>query len=436
LAVQFLNLIRNAINLLIHHMPTAPPSFDATGSLIAIRRPSDNDCDELIALAQASVDFLRPWIDPPMTRDRFNTYLQSRRTSGDDGFLICERGSNRIAGLINLNCIVRGAFHSAYLGYWIGAPFAKKGYMSEAMRLVIHHAFTEMKLHRVEANIQPQNLASIALVRRCGFVKEGFSPRYLQVFGQWRDHERWALRADQESSETKDASTIQNALSSVRGGYDRSAAIYDHDANPLQAMEGPIVRAALGNVHDLKALDLGCGTGRHTLWLAENGATVTALDFSQGMLAEARRKSAAVAIQFLQHDLHERLPFENGSFDIIVSGLVLEHLRDLPAFFSEAHRVLKPTGRAIVSTMHPAMFLRGTQARFTDPTTGELIQPGSIAHPLSEITMSAVRAGFKLSNLQESAPDADFAAKYPRAEKYIGWPMLVVLSLIRDVKTI
>ena len=73
--------------------------------------------------------------------------------------------------------------------------------MSEGLRLVIGHAFAQMGLHRVEANIQPGNLASIALVRRCGFKKEGFSPRYLKIFGEWRDHERWALLADDPRAE-------------------------------------------------------------------------------------------------------------------------------------------------------------------------------------------------------------------------------------------
>ena len=88
---------------------------------------------------------------------------------------------------------MRGPFQSAYLGYYGFAPFEGQGYMTEAMRLVLRHAFGAMRLHRVEANIQPGNAASIALVRRCGFHLEGFSPRYLKVSGRWRDHERWAI---------------------------------------------------------------------------------------------------------------------------------------------------------------------------------------------------------------------------------------------------
>ena len=217
--------------------------------------------------------------------------------------------------------------------------------------------------------------------------------------------------------------------SAIRSGYDRWASIYDREANPLIAHEEPVVREALGDVAGLAVLDLGCGTGRHALWLAGAGATVTAVDFSAGMLDEARSKRGADAVRFVVHDLHEPLPFEGGAFDLVVSGLVLEHLRELRGFFDEAHRVLRPGGRAVVSAMHPAMFLKGVQARFTDPASGEKVQPGSVAHTIGDFVMAAVRAGFAVEAVGEYAPDAAFASRYPRAEKYVGWPMLVVLQL-------
>src|SRR4051812_40755881 len=177
-------------------MPSEPRAFETTGPRIGLCRPSAADADEFLALAQANAEFLRPWVDPPATREKFESYLQSRQLAADDGFLICELSSNRIAGVINVSCIVRGVFQSAYLGYWIGEAFARRGYMTEAMNLLIRYAFGQMGLHRLEANIQPQNLASIALVRRCGFQREGYSPKYLKIFGEWRDHERWAILAD------------------------------------------------------------------------------------------------------------------------------------------------------------------------------------------------------------------------------------------------
>lgn len=177
--------------------------FLAEGQRVGIRRPAQADRDELLALARESLAFLRPWIDPPATPEQFDEYLRNRQPPAADGVLVCELASGRVAGVINVSNIVRGAFQSAHLGYWVGQPFARRGYMAEGMRLLLRFAFDDpagLSLHRLEANIQPGNLPSIALARRCGFAREGFSPKYLKVFGEWRDHERWAVRSDQDAA--------------------------------------------------------------------------------------------------------------------------------------------------------------------------------------------------------------------------------------------
>jgi ribosomal-protein-alanine N-acetyltransferase len=106
------------------------------------------------------------------------------------------RESGELAGVINVSEIVRGPFQSAYLGYYAFVPHAGRGYMTEGLALALRWIFGELRLHRVEANIQPGNAASRALARRLGFRREGLSPRYLKVGGRWRDHERWALTVD------------------------------------------------------------------------------------------------------------------------------------------------------------------------------------------------------------------------------------------------
>ena len=111
------------------------------------------------------------------------------------GWLVCVRGSGTIAGVINLNEVVRGSFHSAYLGYYAFAGFERRGLMHAGLSAVVRHSFRVLRLHRLEANIQPGNRASIALAKSCGFIKEGYSPRYLKIGGRWRDHERWAIVA-------------------------------------------------------------------------------------------------------------------------------------------------------------------------------------------------------------------------------------------------
>ena len=149
------------------------------------------------------------------------------------------------------------------------------------------------------------------------------------------------------------------------------------------------------------------------------------------MLSKARRKEEAEAVRFVIHNHHEPLPFKQGEFDLVVSGLVLEHLTVLNEFFVKIYQVLKPSGCAVVSAMHPAMFLRDSQAQFTDPQSGEVIRPGSLSHQVSEMLMAGVNAKFYLAAVNEYAPDREFAKPYPRAEKYVGWPMLIMMCLVK-----
>ena len=137
------------------------------------------------------------WVQPPLSRFEFAGYLKRNRQPDFVGLLVCRREDDDIAGVFNLSNIVRGALRSAYLGYYAAKAHAGRGYMREGMQLALRHAFRVLKLHRVEANIQPGNAASRALVQGAGFRLEGFSPRYLKIGGRWRDHERWAILAEE-----------------------------------------------------------------------------------------------------------------------------------------------------------------------------------------------------------------------------------------------
>lgn len=176
------------------------------GERVFLRAPSERDAAEFMALSRASARFHRGLVSPPTQSQQFADYLERCRRADSASFLICRTEDGAIAGAINLSQIFRSRFQNAYLGYYIGAPYAGRAYMTEALRLMLRYAFDELKLHRLEANIQPQNHASIALVKRAGFSREGFSRRYLKICGRWRDHERWAIIAEDWKAIRKDHS--------------------------------------------------------------------------------------------------------------------------------------------------------------------------------------------------------------------------------------
>ena len=166
-------------------------------SPVTIRPVQASDGAELVTANLASIALHEPWVSPCRDDASFLGYLARCDGERSMGFIARERESGRIVGVVNLNEIVRGFFQSAYMGYYGMAGMEGRGLMSEAVSLVVTQAFEELGLHRVEANIQPANQPSRALVQRLGFRQEGFSPRYLRINGEWRDHERWAVVADE-----------------------------------------------------------------------------------------------------------------------------------------------------------------------------------------------------------------------------------------------
>lgn len=151
---------------------------------------------EFLAAARRSRKLHRPWVAPPQTAADFRRYLGLKQSPTSVGYFVLSP-HGELAGVINLSEIVLGQFQSAYLGYYVFSPHERKGYMRLGLSEVLRKAFRSHRLHRVEANIQPRNLASIALVRGLGFRREGYSLRYLKIAGRWRDHERWAITREE-----------------------------------------------------------------------------------------------------------------------------------------------------------------------------------------------------------------------------------------------
>jgi ribosomal-protein-alanine N-acetyltransferase len=172
------------------------PAPTQRGPRIGLDFPRLRDQRDILALNRASRSFHRGWVSPPTTPEQFRRLLAHRRRSDIASLVIRRIEDGAIVGAIEISAIVRGAFQSAYLGYHIGAPWRRQGYMTEGLALALTYGFRTLGLHRLEANIQPTNAASIALVRHLGFSREGYSPRYLRIGGRWRDHERWAILAE------------------------------------------------------------------------------------------------------------------------------------------------------------------------------------------------------------------------------------------------
>lgn len=167
---------------------------------VTIRNPKRSDAAAILSASRRSQSLHRGWLNPLVTRRAFLAHLKRIESDSHRGFLVIQKATGNLVGVININNIILGSFRSAFLGYYAFEGMTGQGLMREAMRLVLHYAFCKLKLHRLEANIQPGNKASIALVKRCGFVREGYSRRYLKICGRWRDHERWAILAEDFNS--------------------------------------------------------------------------------------------------------------------------------------------------------------------------------------------------------------------------------------------
>jgi ribosomal-protein-alanine N-acetyltransferase len=167
----------------------------ALNAAVYIRPPVLADERAFLSAARASRALHQPWTTAPDTPALFRACIKRMALPDNSAFLVCRRDTGAFVGVLNVTNMVLGPFRSGYLGFYAFAGHERQGLMRQGLRAVVGHAFKQLKLHRLEANIQPANTASIALVASCGFAQEGYSPRYLKIGGRWRDHERWAILA-------------------------------------------------------------------------------------------------------------------------------------------------------------------------------------------------------------------------------------------------
>ena len=174
----------------------APADPLRRGRRVHIRHPHAGDRDAFLASVGRSRGLHRPWIDPPADAETFRAFVRTAATPTGQRFVICTNTDGALVGVANLSQIFHGPFRNAYLGYYAFTPYEGRGLMREGLQLTIRQAFGALHLHRIQANVQPENERSIALLRSLGFSEEGYARRYLKVGGRWRDHVLFALLAD------------------------------------------------------------------------------------------------------------------------------------------------------------------------------------------------------------------------------------------------
>jgi len=215
---------------------------------------------------------------------------------------------------------------------------------------------------------------------------------------------------------------------SVAEGYSLWASIYDDYPNGLILAEQPLVRRLLGDVRGRRVLDTGCGTGRHTCWLHEQGALVTGVDPSEEMLAVARAKTPA--LHLVRAGL-ESMPLASASFDLVLNALVLEHVAELDAPFAELSRVLRPGGRLVVSVFHPFFLFKGVKPHFEHAAHGVEYELPSHVHMVSDYLRALRQHGLTLDELIEPRVDDKLVEALPRFDKHRDLPIAIVFSATR-----
>lgn len=203
-------------------------------------------------------------------------------------------------------------------------------------------------------------------------------------------------------------------MNSIAQAYDRWSHSYDTDHNTTRDLDGVVLRAAGLPVQGADILEIGCGTGKNTQWLAKHATSLLAIDFSPGMMQKARERVSGNHVRFVQHDVREAWPVPGASVDVVVGNLVLEHVEQLAPVFREAARVLRVGGALYVCELHPFRQWKGGQAHFADAHSGDVVHVPAFVHTVGEFVNGGIAAGLVLTGLGEHVELGADAASLPR----------------------
>lgn len=200
----------------------------------------------------------------------------------------------------------------------------------------------------------------------------------------------------------------------IAAAYDRWAETYDTDPNRTRELAAQVLRGVGLPIAERDLVEIGCGTGRNTEWLATQAANITALDFSERMLRQAATRIQDPIARFIQHDVRTTWPLADNAADVIVAMLILEHIEHLEPVFAEAARVLRPNGKLFICELHPMRQLMGGQAQFSNTQTGERERVAAFLHNVSDFVNGGLAAGFDVRRLDEWRDPGSDSNSIPR----------------------
>ena len=200
----------------------------------------------------------------------------------------------------------------------------------------------------------------------------------------------------------------------IATAYDRWAKTYDTDLNRTRELAAAVLRQSNLRLAGRDVIEIGCGTGHNTEWLAERASSVLAMDFSEGMLRQAKARVHSAHVRFVQHDIRSVWPTADASADLVIAMLVLEHIEQVEPIFAEAFRALGSGGELFVCELHPMRQMSGRQAEFTSPETGECERISAFLHDVSEYVNAGLRSGLELMHMGEWRNSNDAQSDLPR----------------------